>query len=135
MQHDKSKAAWRGTLGNRWSAEDDALLLEARRLGFSWRDTGTLLGRTTIGESALRSRFELVQQRAEIAAYEKRRATRAKMRRCLCCTAEFLSAHAGNRLCDPCRVAAADSSTLAPATASAEGLGDDESDDMDPTGA
>jgi hypothetical protein len=34
------------------------------------------------------------------------RQAQARPRRCLCCQAEFQSAGAGNRLCNPCRGAA-----------------------------
>ena len=102
-------AGFKGTSARRWTDAEDSLLLEARAAGFKHSEIAILLDRP-VGESAIRARLDALAARederrhaAELAA---RQAQRQRTRRCLCCQVDFLSQHAGNRLCDGCREAA-----------------------------
>lgn len=90
-----------------WSAQEDSELRDARGLGFKWADVAILLGRPS-GE-ACRARYAELQSRDAGPP-----AAPSRARKCLRCTAEFLSAGAGNRMCDDCRDDASDCSPMEP---------------------
>jgi len=108
-----STAGFKGTSARPWTAEEDALLIEARALGFKYGEITVLLDRP-VGESAIRARLDVLAAREAERRESERLASRQKTRRCLCCQAAFLSQHAGNRLCDVCREAAGHVSPIEP---------------------
>jgi hypothetical protein len=112
MKHDAAKTAWRGAGSERWTTAEDALLIEARGLGFRFGEIAILLNRD-VGEGAISARLAKLQDAAEAIAEEQRHAARLKPRLCLRCRAVFPSEGAHNRMCDPCRAGAANVSPFA----------------------
>jgi hypothetical protein len=119
---EKSQSGFRGAGARRWTAAEDELLAEGRALGFTFSELVILLGRD-VTPGAIQMRLNALRQRAAAVVEAERVAARVKMRRCMRCTIEFPSPHAGVRLCDGCRAFASDLSPLAPAWAA-----DDEDD-------
>src|SRR5579859_6271978 len=100
----KLQSGFRGAYSPRWAESDDQMLQEGHELGFSLSDLAVLLDRSKGG---IRMRLATLQARtladAQAAAEAQCLAARMKARRCLRCQTEFLSPHAGVRLCDGCR--------------------------------
>ena len=103
----------------RWSGEDNAKLLELRKLGQSAQEIATVLGRTehavatqicrlgigTPERPAHTANSERQKQNGNRSRYEATdaAASKRKIRVCLTCQKPFMSEWKGNRRCDPCK--------------------------------
>jgi hypothetical protein len=88
-------------IGQPFTPDEDAELYALRGARMSWSAVAKAMGRSC--GTVCRLRHIKLEERRLVERQAAARAAQGRERACMTCGTAFLSQHAGNRMCDPCR--------------------------------